>query len=98
MVFPFLVNPQAHVFNHMVTTSTFPDSWKLAHVISIGKRILTVSAEHFLPISILSAHSKIFERLIVNQIGVHWQSNSVSVLFSQSINLATATALPCSRF
>ena len=46
----------------------FPDSWKIARVAPIVKRGKTDDRSNYRPISVLPVYSRIFEKLIVNQL------------------------------
>ena len=54
--------------NHMFASSTFPDKLKMADVSPIFKSGDSTRKKNFRPISVISAMSKIFERLIFKQI------------------------------
>jgi len=60
--------PLSILFNESLTTSVFPDSWKLAHVIPIFKKRNTYFAENYRPISLLSCVGKVFERVVFKYI------------------------------
>lgn len=62
-----IAKPLAHIFNHSITTSTFPDSWKKALVTPIPKHP-NPSYVDYRPISLLSIISKLFEKLILNKL------------------------------
>ena len=56
------------VINHSITTSSFPDELKLAEVISAFKKDDPLDKENYRPISLLSHTSKIYEKILFNQI------------------------------
>ena len=57
-----------HNFNNSLSSATFPTSMKYADVIPIHKRDDKTDKENDHPISILPNLSKVYERLIYNQI------------------------------
>ena len=57
-----------HNFNSSFSCATFPTSMKYADVISIHKKEDKTDKENYHPISILSNLSKVYERLMYNQI------------------------------
>lgn len=63
ILLPVVLSYITHIFNSIVTTSTFPNSWKYAKVLPIPK-----TGGDFRPIAILPFLSKVFERLIYGQI------------------------------
>lgn len=82
-VFPFVSKYLLHIFNFMLTSSSYPDQWKLSKIIPIPKISNPSELSHFRPISILSSLSKAFEIVVKNQIQSHLNSNSL-VSFVQS--------------
>ena len=56
------------IFNKIITTSTFPSSWKLANVVPVYKKDNPKLVTNYRPISLLSSLSKVFERAIFNKI------------------------------
>ena len=55
------------VINHSITTSSFPDELKRAEVISAFKKDYPLDKENYRPIFLLSHTSKIYERILFNQ-------------------------------
>ena len=51
-----------------INHSAFPTSWKKARIVPIGKIIKPTEKSDFRPISILPVLSKVFERLVANQV------------------------------
>ena len=62
--------------NQSLTTGIFPDNLKLAEVIPLFKKGDPTSINNYRPISLLSALSKIFERVIYNQINNYFTLNN----------------------
>ena len=77
LILPFIIPYITHVFNHIVTTSTFPLAWKIAKICPVPKKSTPVLPEDYRPISILSALSKVFEKLISWQIINHLSTNKL---------------------
>lgn len=67
-VHDYITSPLVHIINSCITTRSFPDLWKLARVCPIPKVANPTVAKDFRPVSILPILSKIFERVILNQI------------------------------
>lgn len=63
LILPLIIHYITHIFNSIVTTSNYPSGWKLAKVIPVPK-----NDNEYRPISILPYLSKVFERLVHNQI------------------------------
>ena len=55
----------AHIFNHIVTTATFPQKWKIANIIPVVKKTSPSDPADYRPVGNLSALSKAFERLML---------------------------------
>lgn len=60
---PLLLPHVTHIFNHVLTTSIFPNSWKRAKIVPIPK-----SNSEYRPIAILPFLSKALENIIYKQI------------------------------
>ena len=56
------------IINQMITTGIFPDDLKVAKVITLFKKGKREILDNHRPISLLHSLSKIFERVIFNQI------------------------------
>ncbi|XP_075150647.1 uncharacterized protein LOC142224746 [Haematobia irritans] len=72
LIAPQILRPLTHVINFTITTSTFPNIWKCSKVIPIEKAL-----KEFRPISILPFLSKVFEKLIHEQIYTHLQNRKL---------------------
>lgn len=70
---PFLTR----LFNLSVATSTFPDAFKLATVIPLFKSGEKGEISNYRPISILPVFSKIFEKIMKNQITNYFEENKL---------------------
>ena len=59
----------AELFNKCLKESCFPDCWKVSSVVPVFKNIGERStAKNYWPVSLLSAVSKVFEKLVNNKI------------------------------
>ena len=65
------------LFNDMLSTGNFPDNMKLADITPVIKKKGPFKKENYRPVSILSAISKVFERLKQKQI-VDYMENFLS--------------------
>ena len=63
-----------HNFNNSLSCSTFPAAMKYAEVTPIHKKGDKTDKENYRPISILPDLSKVYERLMYNQIYPHFQT------------------------
>lgn len=59
ILLPFILPYITHLFNHIITTSSFPCRWKHSKIIPIPK-----SNSEYRPIAILCYLSKVFEKLL----------------------------------
>ena len=66
---PFLTT----CFNNCLESGTFPDRLKLADIIPSFKKGSLTDKSNYRPISLLPVISKVFERLIVNQLNAHFE-------------------------
>ena len=59
----------AELFNMCLKESCFPDCWKVSLVVPVFKNVGERStAKNYLPVSLLSVVSKVFEKLVNNRI------------------------------
>ena len=65
------------IINQCLRTGIFPDKLKIAKVIPLFKKGDDTKFNNYRPISILPTISKIFERVIFNQIYEHFQTNNL---------------------
>ena len=68
LALPYIENSLAILFNTSIQTSVFPDAWKLARVTPIFKEGDKDDKSNYRPISVLPAISRLFEKLITNQL------------------------------
>ena len=74
--FPVIGSRLHHIINRSITTSVFP-AWKLARVIPVHQSGDPSDLNNFRPISILSALSKIMEKVVSCQLVSYLLENSV---------------------
>lgn len=60
--------PLAIIYNKCITEGVFPKEWKRANITPVHKGGSKGNVENYRPISILSTLSKVFERLVHNEI------------------------------
>ena len=58
----FILPYITHICNHIITTSSYPRSWKMAKIIAVAKSNMHINPEDFRPVSILSSLSKVFKK------------------------------------
>ncbi|CAB3988515.1 Hypothetical predicted protein [Paramuricea clavata] len=68
MAADYIASPLTYIINGFIATHSFPDVWKTACVSPIPKVASPTELDHYRPISILPALTKVYERLILNQI------------------------------
>ena len=73
----YLASPLTHIINTCISTSSFPDQWKISRVCPIPKISNPASLADYRPISILPILSKVFEKVILNQMIEHIEKNSI---------------------
>lgn len=76
-ILPLLLGPLIHIFNSIIETSIYPKAWKMSKLIPFRKKPNSASLENLRPISILSALSKVFERILKSQICSHIHNNNL---------------------
>ena len=69
--------PLTLIINQTLTSGIFPDTLKIAKIIPLFKKGDKTLLENYRPISILPAISKIFERIMFNQIHNHFSMHNL---------------------
>ena len=59
-----IASPLSHILNSFISMSSFPEAWKVALVSPIPKVESPFESDHYRPIAILPAISKVFEKLV----------------------------------
>ena len=75
--FPVIGPHLLHIINRSIATAVFPSAWKLARVTPVHKSGDHSDLNNFRPISILSALSKIMEKVVSVQLVQYLVQNSV---------------------
>ena len=71
---PVIAKPISDLVNLSLSSATFPDSLKIAHVAPIHKKNSVLEKGNYRPVSVLSAISKIFETAIEKQLSDHFEN------------------------
>ena len=69
-----LSGPVSSIFNKGVSQNQFPDRLKVAQVSPIFKKDDPYIKKNYRPVSVLTTHSKIFERIMFDQLGDHFSN------------------------
>ena len=72
-----ICKPLTLIINQMLTTGIFPDDLKVAKVIPLFKKGKKEVLDNYRPISLLPSLSKIFERVIFNQIHAYFTAHDL---------------------
>ena len=64
----FIVNPLMHICNMSLTEGVFPDSLKVANVITLYKSDDPMYFNHYRPVSLLCMLSKVFEKIMYDRL------------------------------
>ena len=81
------------LFNQVMTTRKFPSNLKIADVTPVFKKNNQLSKENYRPVSVLPIISKLFEKLMQNQINLHIKSFLLSYLCGYRKDFNTQHAL-----
>ena len=65
------------IINQMITTGIFPDSFKISKITPLFKKGDVSLLSNYRPISLLPTISKIFERILYNQLYEYFNSNNL---------------------
>lgn len=77
IILPLVIEQINHMFNKIIETSVYPTVWKHAKVLPIRKKAHVNSISNLRPISILCALSKVFEKILKNQMTNYLESNNL---------------------
>ena len=75
LAMPFIEDSLVFLFNTSLETSQFPDSWKIARVSPIFKDGDKTEKSNYRPISVLPVVSRLFEKLVFNQLYQYLNDN-----------------------
>ena len=75
IAFPINSHSLCRIYNMSIESGIFPDSWKLARVTPIFKSGSTEDRSNYRPISVLPVLSRLFEKLIYDQLYEYLDSN-----------------------
>ena len=83
----------SELFNMCLKESCFPDCWKISLVVhelkNVGERS---NAKNYLPVSLLSVVSKVFEKLVNNRINDHLEKCGLLSNIQYSFRYSRSTA------
>ena len=77
LALPYIEDSLAFLFKTYIETSQFPDLWKVARIIPIFKEGDKTEKSNYRPISVLPVISKLFEKLVFNQLYRYMKENSL---------------------
>ena len=79
LIIPFISQPLAHAINQSFSSGVFPDLLKLAKVCPLFKKDDMSLLTNYRPISLLPCISKVFEKIVHNQLYNYFNSNHLFV-------------------
>ena len=75
IAFPVISHSLCRIYNMSIESGIFPNSWKIARVAPIFKSGSTEGRSNYRPISVLPVVSRLFEKLIYDQLYEYLDSN-----------------------
>ena len=82
-----VVLPLKIIFENILSTSTYPDMWKLANVTPVLKKGDKQLIKNYRPISLLPICGKIFEKMIFNNLYKYLNANNLIDKYLNANNL-----------
>ena len=86
------------IINQMLNTGIFPDNLKIAKIIPLFKKDDDKFFSNYRPISLLSSISKVFEKVIHNQIHCHFDSHNLFYISQYGFRKGFSTELASLEF
>ena len=75
---PALVEPLTLIINQSLISGIFPDKLKIAKVVPLYKKDNKIKLDNYRPISLLSSISKVFKKVVFNQLSEYFKVNNLS--------------------
>lgn len=92
------LEPLCIIFNQCIRKNIFPDNLKIAKVKPLFKKADNTRLENYRPISLLPAISKVFERLIHNQLVSYFEENNLFYKFQYGYRKYHSTEFAAAHF
>ena len=73
---PIIKKPLTTIINQSLTTGIFPNKLKIAKIIPVHKKEFIYLIQNYRPISLLPAISKVFERVVYEQLYNYFAENN----------------------
>ena len=86
---PVISQPLCDILYFSINTGKFPDNWKTAHFVPIFKSGECDDRSTYRPISVLPVLSRLFEKLIYDQLYNHFDKNKHLTCFRLVFELCT---------
>ncbi|XP_071954198.1 uncharacterized protein [Antedon mediterranea] len=86
-----ILHPLSHIINISISTGYIPSDWKSAKVVPIYKKKDRLYAGNYRPVSILSAVSKIIERIMYNQLMSYLNDQSLLYTYQSGFRPSFST-------
>ena len=86
-----IANPLTHIVNLSITIGTIPDDMKVARVVPLYNKKSKTNGENYRPISVLSIISKIFERVVFNQLNNFLTEHKLLYIFQSGFRSSYST-------
>lgn len=90
-ILPLIISEVCFIFNLIISAAKYPAAWKSAKIIPIKKSARGTNLNNLRPISILSALSKAFGKILKNQIQSFLNSNNLLSNFQSGFRSGHST-------
>ena len=78
---PVMTTVFTHCINESLLQGIFPDCLKLAHIVPIHKKAERTNPTNYRPVSLLSAFSKVFEKILFNRLYKYMETKLIDEQF-----------------
>ena len=86
--------PLVQIFESSLSQRVFPDTWKMAKIITVHKKEARDLVKNYRPISLLPIFAKVFEKFSFNSLFFHFHNSNLFIKCQSMVTLAYPNFFP----